>query len=290
VIDGSSIVPWIVAFVAGGVVSAGLWVALQGTFAQPLFLRRNFRGVDVPVGVGVVLCFALISVWGVWRFATVAQRSSDVSLGSFPAIGALVAGFALLGLFDDLAAQGDDRGFRGHLGALAHGRLTTGGAKLLGGGLLALAVTAASPAIGGVVDWWRIVLGAAVVSLAANTGNLLDRAPARCSKVALACGVVLLATCGAPERWTLVSVVVVLGASAGLIVFDAREQLMLGDAGSNVLGAVLGWGLVVSTDWVAQLIVLAVLVALNVASEKVSFSKVIDDVAVLRAIDRFGRS
>jgi UDP-N-acetylmuramyl pentapeptide phosphotransferase/UDP-N-acetylglucosamine-1-phosphate transferase len=81
-----------------------------------------------------------------------------------------------------------------------------------------------------------------------------------------------------------------LGATAGLIVFDAREELMLGDAGSNVLGAVLGWGLVVTTDWVAQVVVLVVLVVLNVASERVSFSKVIDDVAVLRAIDRFGRS
>ncbi len=287
---GSSIVAWVVAFVAGGVVSAGLWIALRETFCQPLFLRRNFRGVDVPVGAGVVVGFALISVWGVWRFVAVARRSVDLSLASFPAVGALVAGFALLGLFDDLAAQGDDRGFRGHLGALAQGRLTTGGCKLLGGGLLALAVTATSPMVGGIEDWWRILLGAAVVALAANTGNLLDRAPARCAKVALVCGVALLATCGAPERWTLVGVVIVLGATAGLIVFDAREQLMLGDAGSNVVGAALGWGLVVTTDWLAQVIVLVVLVMLNVASEKVSFSKVIDDVAVLRAIDRFGRS
>lgn len=288
-IEGSSIVPWIVAFVAGGLVSAGLWVALRDTFTQPLFLRRNFRGVDVPVGVGVVVFFALLTVWGTWRFVATVGRWFDLSLASFQAVGALVGGFALLGLFDDLAAQGDDRGFRGHLGALAHGRLTTGGCKLLGGGLLALAVTATHPGLGGLEDWWRILLGAAVVSLAANTGNLLDRAPARCSKVALICGVVLLATCGDIERWMLVGVVVVLGAAAGLIVFDAREQLMLGDAGSNVLGAVLGWGLVATTDWVAQVVTLVVLVALNAASEKVSFSQVIDRVAVLRAIDRFGR-
>ncbi|HET8929818.1 MAG TPA: hypothetical protein VFN21_04090, partial [Acidimicrobiales bacterium] len=75
-----------------------------------------------------------------------------------------------------------------------------------------------------------------------------------------------------------------------LVFFDAREQLMLGDAGSNILGAALGWGLVATTDWQAQVVVLVVLLALNAASEKVSFSRVIDETPVLRAIDRFGRA
>ncbi|MBS1847889.1 MAG: hypothetical protein JST73_06380, partial [Actinobacteria bacterium] len=186
----------------------------------------------------------------------------------------------------DLGMFGDDRGFRGHVGALVRGRLTTGGVKLLGGGFLAVMVT---PTAHGFI-WWRVLLGAAVIALAANTANLFDRAPARCIKGALLWGVVLFATCDAAARPSLGGVAIVLGAAIGLMVFDAREQLMLGDAGSNVLGAVLGWGVVATTGWVTQVVVLAALVALNIVSERVSFSKVIDGNRVLRAIDRFGRS
>jgi uncharacterized membrane protein len=63
---------------------------------------------------------------------------------------------------------------------------------------------------------------------------------------------------------------------------------MLGDAGANALGAVVGtmvlagpMGLV----WAAA----AVLLALQLASERVSFTRVIESNRVLRAADRLGR-
>lgn len=275
---------WLIGFVAGAVVAAGVWTALRPTFAQPIFLRKNFRGNDVPVGAGVVIAVASIVVWAVWRFVATVFGWVDLSLAALEPIVLVAVGFGLLGLFDDLAASGDDKGFSGHLRALASGRLTTGGLKLLGGGVLAVAVTPMAMS-----DWWRLVLGAAVIALGANLGNLLDRAPARCTKVALVCGVVLFATCSVHEQYALAGVAVVLGAAAGLVAFDAREALMLGDAGSNILGATLAWGLVATTDWQAQAVVLVVLVALNLASEKVSFSKVIDETSALRALDRIGR-
>jgi UDP-N-acetylmuramyl pentapeptide phosphotransferase/UDP-N-acetylglucosamine-1-phosphate transferase len=280
---------WAVGFVAGAGVAALAFTAMRETFAQPLFARRNFRGVDVPVGVGVLLAIATIAVGGTWLLL---DSLGDASVRGATRNGALVmaclisSGFGLLGLFDDLAAQGDDRGFSGHVKALLQGRLTTGGVKLIVGGLLALVVTTFS---GFAVGFWHIVLGGAVISLAANLGNLFDRAPGRCTKVALLCGVVLFAIAGAGDRSALIGVAVVLGAATGLGWFDLREELMLGDAGSNVLGAVLGWGVVATTGWVAQVVVLAVLLALNAASEKVSFSAVIDATPPLRAFDRIGR-
>ncbi|MEI2654630.1 MAG: hypothetical protein V9G12_21215 [Microthrixaceae bacterium] len=63
---------------------------------------------------------------------------------------------------------------------------------------------------------------------------------------------------------------------------------MLGDAGSNVIGAVLGFGAVVATTPTQRWIVLVVLLALNVSSEFVSFSRIIDAVGPLRALDRLG--
>lgn len=279
------LVVWLVAFVAGAGLAVVIWRMLAPTFAQPLFARTNHRGASVPVAAGIVLVLAGVVVAGVWRFVNSLFGWINVGADVLISTVLIAGGFALLGLFDDLASQGDDRGFRGHVGALLNGRLTTGAVKLLGGGFFALMV---SPLSGGRA-WWQLALGAAVIALAANTANLLDRAPARCTKVALVCTVVLLVTCGSLERPWLSGVVLIMGAAVGLVGFDARERLMLGDTGSNVLGAVLGWGLVATTGWVVQLVVLVVLIALNLASEKVSFSKVIEANTVLRTIDRFGR-
>ncbi len=281
-----NLVPAFAALVGGAAASAVIWLALRGTFTQPLFLRKNFRGAEVPVGAGVILFFATVGVWGCWKMLAV-LLGWDAPALAYLSVAALVGGgFGLFGLFDDLAAIGDDKGFSGHLRALASGRLTTGGLKLIGGGFLSLAIAVVAVDETGL---WRLLLAGAVISLAANLGNLFDRAPARCTKVAVVCAVALVATARGLDQWTLVSVTVVVGAALGLVVFDAREQLMLGDAGSNVLGAILGWGFVATTDWQAQLVVLVVIVALNAASEKVSFSKVIAGNSVLRTLDQIGR-
>jgi hypothetical protein len=80
-----------------------------------------------------------------------------------------------------------------------------------------------------------------------------------------------------------------MGAFAALFPEDLDERLMLGDAGANALGGVLGLAVVLEVGWHARLVVLAVLLALNVVSEWVSFSRVIARVGVLRALDDLGR-
>lgn len=280
-----SVLGLIGAFVAAAGVSFATWRAARPMFAAPVLQRRNHRDVDVPVAAGVVLVAAVIAVEAVLAVAEVARDELVVGSASRTLTLLLVLGFGLLGAFDDIAAHGDDRGFRGHLGAMAEGRLSTGGLKLLVGGLLAIVVVARSGA-GSLVD---LALGAALVALAANLGNLFDRAPGRTTKVSLLLGLVLVVLTPAVERELLVGAVIVLGAGAGLLAPDLREQLMLGDAGANVLGAAVGLGVVLTVGAVGEALVVAVLFALNVASERVSFSKVIASVAPLRALDLLGR-
>jgi UDP-N-acetylmuramyl pentapeptide phosphotransferase/UDP-N-acetylglucosamine-1-phosphate transferase len=81
----------------------------------------------------------------------------------------------------------------------------------------------------------------------------------------------------------------VVGATAGLLHADLRERLMLGDTGANLLGAVLGLAVVLETSRPVRTGVLVVLVLLNLASERVSFSKVIAATPGLRHADRLGR-
>jgi hypothetical protein len=80
-----------------------------------------------------------------------------------------------------------------------------------------------------------------------------------------------------------------VGASAGVLVPDLRERTMLGDAGANCIGALLGVGAVTDASSRRIALTLAALAGLTAASEVVSFSSVIERNAVLRALDRAGR-
>ena len=263
----------------GGVVTGWLsWLALRATVDVPTLHRENHRGRWVPVAGGLAIVVAVVAVE-----AGRVVIGGDASTRARLAVLGAVLGYGLLGLVDDVLAAGADRGFRGHLRALARGRLTTGGLKLFGGAALAVALA------GGVRPGprWAVVADGALIALGANLANLFDRAPGRALKVtAVAFAGVAVATGAAA---VLTPVAVVVGAGVALLVDDLRERVMLGDTGANVLGAVVALGCVVALDRPERLAVLAGVVVLNVASEVVSFSRVFDAVPPLRFVDRAGR-
>lgn len=275
----------VVALVAGALAAAGLWALLRPTFAAPLFLRTNVRGVEVPTAAGVIVPLATLAVAAVAAVLDAAGLDLDTGAPRI-ASGALVAvaGFGLLGLLDDLAGAGESGGFRGHLAAAAGGRLTTGALKLAGGAAVGVAaVHAAEP--GAAVG--RLLADGALVALAANLGNLLDRAPGRAVKGATIGFAAVALTSRLADG--LAPVAVAAGAGLGLLVPDLRERCMLGDAGANALGGAVGLGVVVAAGAGGRWATLAGVAALNLASEVVSFSRVIDRFAPLRALDRAGR-
>jgi UDP-N-acetylmuramyl pentapeptide phosphotransferase/UDP-N-acetylglucosamine-1-phosphate transferase len=133
----------------------------------------------------------------------------------------------------------------------------------------------------------RVLADVVLVALAANLTNLFDRAPGRAIKVGLLAWIpiALIARTDAVGA----ALAPAVGAFAGLLGDDLHERLMLGDAGSNVIGAALGVAVVMECAPLTRTIVLGVLVAATSASEFVSFSRVIDGVPALRKLDRLGR-
>lgn len=275
---------WTLLLVGGAVAAVVLERAAAPVLGAPTLQRTNYRGHALATGGGLVIVLAVLVVEAVRTTLAefgVGEELSDSLLRSMVLFACFA--FAFLGLVDDLLGTEADRGFRGHLGALARGRLTTGAMKLFGGGVVAIVLTAAP----GEVSGRRLLADAALVALAANLGNLLDRAPGRTTKVALLAYVpIALAAGTSPVGLALAPVV---GAAAGLLVPDLRERLMLGDTGANLLGAVLGLAVVLETSRPVRTGVLVALVLLNGAAERVSFSTVIDRTPGLRHLDRLGR-
>jgi hypothetical protein len=186
------------------------------------------------------------------------------------------AGAAAFGAYDDLAGSGDRRGFRGHLGALRQGEVTTGAVKL--GGIGVTGVVSAALAGGSPVD---VILNAGLVAGSANLLNLFDLRPGRAIKVAAASGVLL----GAAGQD---SVAAPLGAALALLPEDLGERAMLGDAGANAIGAMLGAS-AAGLSRTGRITLLAAIVGITAASEKVSFTKVIARTPALNWLDMLGR-
>jgi UDP-GlcNAc:undecaprenyl-phosphate GlcNAc-1-phosphate transferase len=267
---------------------------------SPAAQRTNFRGRVVFLGLG--------TAWIFWAAGMeVLRLAGEVpgwGLGLFTAIGAvapLVISTLLFGLLDDAFGTSADRGFRGHLAALARGRLTTGAFKLLGIGLVSLGAAAsiapgppsvhASPGVLAVWAGWTLVLGA-IVALTANLVNLTDLRPGRALKsytlvaVALVIGAAFVHSTGGAALLAIALV----GPIVAVWRLDAGEHGMLGDAGANAAGAALGFVAAweCGRAWPA-LVVLGVVLAVNLASERWSFSRVIAGNRVLAWIDGLGR-
>lgn len=272
------------------------WGLVAPAFAHDVFTRQNFRGRDLPTAAGAVIVLVVLVVNAVLVVIEVGGAEQEAAVSTSMRL-VLVAslGFSLLGLLDDLGGTGESGGFVGHLRSLTLGRLTTGGIKLFGGAAVAIVVVGdqVSP-VGpgtGTDTWWadiaRLLADAALVALAANLANLFDRAPGRVIKVSLVAFVLLVIGVGAEPQ--LAGIALVVGSSVGLLLADLRERLMLGDTGANVLGAALGLGVVLTCSPGVRTAVLVVVAALNLISERVSFTRVINSVPPLRALDRFGR-
>lgn len=242
--------------------------------------RTNFAGREVSLAEGALVVAAVCALAG---------RTS------LPADRAALAGIGGLGLLDDLlephqrrAGRPVSKGLRGHLAWLRRGHVTTGAAKALGIPALSLVAAAAAPAPRGGA---MILPDAALTAGCANLANLLDLRPGRALKAVLPPAALLALGAGEGARSRSGARLALAALLPGLLALpaDLRERGMLGDAGANVLGAAVGAAASRVLPVPARLALLGGVVALTLASERVSFSAVIDRTPALRRLDRLGR-
>lgn len=258
--------------------------------------RTNFHGVTVSLRGGVAMAGAAVAS------AAVASALSDQPRA---ALGGVVAslGGGLAGYIDDVDQGAHDggkvaKGLKGHLGALAHGQVTTGVIKIAGIGASALAASALvgskATSVGGKVA--DLALNTVLIAGTANLANLLDLRPGRALKATVlvaaplsyfSCAAAKTSASPASAQRLLAS-----GLNAAAItalVEDLQETTMLGDTGANAAGALLGTSLAANDSWKLRLGTTLGVVGLILASEKVSFSKVIAANPALNWLDQLWR-
>jgi UDP-N-acetylmuramyl pentapeptide phosphotransferase/UDP-N-acetylglucosamine-1-phosphate transferase len=257
--------------------------------------RTNYRGHSVSLSAGPALTAAASAVAGLGAVVHARPRLAGACL-----VAGLGAG--AVGLYDDVVGARPQhkgaKGFHGHLGALREGRITSGLVKVAGVGAAGLAAAALLPSPAGrrrlpqlrrVVD---VVLGAGVIAGAANLVNLLDLRPGRALKATLAVGAPLAAL-PAGHGWRgdapAAAAAGALGAAAATLPADLDEQVMIGDCGANALGALLGLCLAARLGPLGRGAVLLGLAGLTAASERISFTAIIEGTPGLRDLDRLGR-
>lgn len=276
------------------------WVGFPLAIAISLFLvpagarglrdaglvRENYRGALLAFPLGAVLATAALVTLAPLAFLN-DRADLDLLLPQLRQWLPYLLGIAFLGFLDDALGRGEQaatpRGWRGHWAALRAGSLSTGAIKAIGA--LALAAYVVS---GRGLESWRYLADIALLVLATNLFNLLDLRPGRAEK-ALA----LLAVGLCLGAWTF-EPLELLGIFAGPVLVGAwltlGERAMLGDTGSNLIGAVAGVWLLTTLGADARLIALAVVLALTIYGELRSISQTIESVPPLRWLDSLGRA
>lgn len=234
-------------------------------------MRPNFRGELIPAGMGVsfLLGSYLGLLAGLWMGF---YQIQDVLIST-----SVLFGFGLLGLLDDLWGDSTHRGLWGHFRAALQGSISTGFLKAFYGGLLALA---ASLFIRGKEG---LLANALIVALATNALNLLDLRPGRCGKAFLLGSLVLFCIGDA----TLRPLLPVIGGVIAYLPWDLQRVVMMGDAGANPLGALLGIG-IIGLEGPVRVFSLLFLIGIHLYSEKYSLSRLIEGNALLRFLDKLG--
>lgn len=247
------------------------WMLVDGEME-----KENYRGDLIPVGMGI----ALIPILIIHFFILIYLYPTEINL-LLIFLGGILA-MAFVGMVDDLLGNRDTLGFKGHIGSLLKGKLTTGGFKAVIGGMISLFISFLISN-----STLQLILNFLIMALMTNLLNLMDLRPGRAIKsFTLLWGAFLFVglTRGSKEI-----LAIVMGYNLAYFPQDLKAKAMMGDVGSNTLGISLGMAAAISFANQYKIIVVIGLVLLHVIAEKYSITKIIKENKLLNYLDELGR-
>lgn len=270
----------IISLIISGVVTAIGTPFIFNMLKENNCLCLNYRREEIPTSMGLI--FIIVQTFTVGLIGFI-HREKLLDLFYLPILYLVGLIFiALVGLFDDLVGDKNIKGFKGHISSFFKGTLTSGGLKA-GVGLLVslfISIYISRSAI-------EIVVNTLIISLFTNLLNLFDLRPGRAGKVYILISIVLLLTSNMREldfiMYSLFGILVIY------LPMDLRAKAMMGDIGSNSLGLSLGVYCAITHGLIPKIIYLILLICIQIISEFISFSSIIEKNKFLRYIDNLGR-
>lgn len=259
---------------------------LNNLLIESNLVKSNYRSEKIPAAAGLIFVSVMPLTYGLGFLLAI-----DSFISAHAVLFLLVIlGMGLAGFIDDCLGSHAVKGFKGHLKAFwKEKRLTTGGLKAFLGGTIALVFSIANARLNGFGAYpWMFVVDFLLVALASNVINLFDLRPGRAGKVSLLIFILILLFSKNFIDYTglflPLPVILLL-----YMPYDLKAQMMLGDTGSNLLGASLGMMMVWMLSDFGKIIALLIFLGLQFAAEKISFSEIIDKYGPLKYLDRLGR-
>lgn len=236
---------------------------VEGLLRRSSLLQENYQGEKIPTAYGLYLYFHLLFL--------LPLMAGDL----FPRLFffTLVTGG---GFLDDCCGGGDHRGLKGHFRFfLEEKRFNTGLFKVLFSGMGAVYLL--------LPLYPFFLLDLLLLLTAINSMNLLDLRPGRAMKAFFFLLLPLLWLNLIPQVFFFFFLPFLLAFS-----LELQEQVMLGDTGSNLLGALLGFFLL-SLPLLLRLLFLSFFLLLHMTAEFSSLSALIQRSHLLRRLDMLGR-
>lgn len=247
----------------------------QDKIKELQLLKENYRGEMVMVIGGLVLAAGSLSIW------YLLYKSGQINYTVFIKYTFITLIIGATGFLDDIAGSRDARGLRGHFSSLLKGKITTGLIKLIVITLTALVIVFK-------VDSFSLqekLINSGIIILMGNFLNLLDLRPGRSIKFFL---IVSFLFFYRADNWLYFFPYYL--PLLPYLIYELEGRVMLGDAGANLLGFVLGYNLVNSIPGlVTRYIVFLSLFFLTLLSEKYSYTFIIENNRILKWLDNLGR-
>ncbi len=252
---------------------------------RPMLQERvsvlNYRNRPIAGASGLIIIITVMVTLAIFALQSTAGFGGRVVFSGTTDFLILIFGTGLLGLVDDLIGDRKDSGLRGHLKKLKDGKMTTGSLKAIGAFSISMYVASfhSDTAL-------LLILNTFLLALSINAFNLLDLRPGRAIKIFIFLSLILFVGTFRSPVWGIWALM--LPPILILLWSDLNERTMIGDTGSNILGALFGYTLMVSLNWYVNLVILIMLAAFHYYTERRSLTELILRVRILRRLDEFG--
>lgn len=241
-------------------------------------ITLNFKNKEIAVGVGIAFIPVYITV------QCLALLLFPNLYDTYIFFAFVICAIGFVGFLDDMIGDKHTKGLRKHIASFLKGKLTTGFIKAFIGMAISFIISLRLS-----VDFFELILNMLTMALFTNTLNLMDLRPGRCAKFFLLIGGIFMLSKfsllpdNIPLFIMMISVFI-------YIKYDLGEYCMLGDTGSNILGVTLGFYSILLFDTWMKSALLACLLIINIAAEKISITKLIEKNRLLSFFDNLGRS